>query len=245
MKNLAVLIVFVALSLGECFLPQPDMNCDCCSLNYPKSCDAYCKEMLPRMLCRKPCDKKICCGAEKTPPKFADCCRTEDCGPPPPPPNPCEGINIAKVCCGSGRPNHKCCHLVDVDCPQPSPKPDCYCTMQYDPVCCNGKTYGNACTAGCARAKHCVKGECGATDVCDKINKRKVCCENDYPGEYNKCCKGFRCPKPEPPKCTKWDYKFCCHSKGPRNPQCCAMVDCAPVNPRPCNRKKKWQCAMY
>lgn len=42
-----------------------------------------------------------------------------------------------------------------------NPKPDCMCTLQYDPVCgCNNKTYGNACAAACAGIKSYVKGEC-------------------------------------------------------------------------------------
>ncbi len=40
-------------------------------------------------------------------------------------------------------------------------KPDCVCTLQYDPVCgCNNKTYGNACAAECAGISKYTKGEC-------------------------------------------------------------------------------------
>lgn len=41
------------------------------------------------------------------------------------------------------------------------PKPDCICTMQYEPVCgCDGKTYGNACEAAYASIRVVSKGEC-------------------------------------------------------------------------------------
>jgi hypothetical protein len=46
-------------------------------------------------------------------------------------------------------------------CMATTPDPDCICTMDYTPVCgCDGKTYSNACVAGCHGIKDFKQGEC-------------------------------------------------------------------------------------
>jgi hypothetical protein len=39
-------------------------------------------------------------------------------------------------------------------------KKDCICTMEYNPVCANGVTYGNECLAKCEGITNFTSGEC-------------------------------------------------------------------------------------
>lgn len=74
---------------------------------------------------------------------------------------------------------------------------DCFCTMQYDPVCgTNGFTYGNACMAGCAGVPVAHHGACGTDgDFCGGL-MAKPCAtgyscklDGDWPDAGGVCVK--------------------------------------------------------
>ncbi|HZB12982.1 MAG TPA: hypothetical protein VE467_08145 [Chryseolinea sp.] len=54
-----------------------------------------------------------------------------------------------------------CDESADLEACREDLKADCFCTMQYTPVCgCNNKTYGNACVAGCHGISEFTPGAC-------------------------------------------------------------------------------------
>ena len=86
----------------------------------------------------------------------------------------------------------------------------CMCTMQYDPVCCNGKTYGNSCTAGCQQATACVPGACGAVKKMSLSCGGFENCETFYDGCNNCVCRNgmaactkMMCFRKGPSRCTR------------------------------------------
>eukprot|EP01084_Bolivina_argentea_P300756 518683_1 len=65
----------------------------------------------------------------------------------------------------------------------------CFCTLQFDPVCCDGNTqYSNACDAACQQATGCIRGACRAPHV--------ACCDPELkPGNNGNpfCVEGSAC----------------------------------------------------
>jgi hypothetical protein len=74
---------------------------------------------------------------------------------------------IAAIGCPSGlycqQPVGQCLEVMDgAGTCQPQPE---VCTQQYEPICgCDGKTYGNACTAAGAGVSVAATGECAGVD---------------------------------------------------------------------------------
>lgn len=90
----------------------------------------------------------------------------------------------------------------------------CICTKQYAPVCAISgnvaKTYGNACMAGCAKAKICAKGACQPCPVYRLAKPRPGC---TYIWTWQGCCRKPRLVCKSGCFCTKI-YKPVCARKG-------------------------------
>lgn len=113
----------------------------------------------------------------------------------------------------------------------PTVSAGCICTMIYKPVCgVNGKTYGNACSAGCAKVRVRCKGKCPCKRpcVCTKIY-RPVCGANGK--TYGNACSA-RCAK----------VRMLCRGKCPckKGKPFCTRSRCRKCNAR-CQRAKR-QC---
>eukprot|EP01083_Nonionella_stella_P016166 45210_1 len=116
-------------------------------------------------------------------------------------------------------------------------KDECVCTMEYDPFCCDGTTYDNACQARCrgvdAPKYTCKKGSCESQACACPYVHQPICCnEENYPNsctakcvgiDVEKECKEGACEE-ELCTCTREFDPFCCDEKTYSNP-CEARCD--------------------
>ena len=92
------------------------------------------------------------------------------------------------------------------------PMESCVCTADYNPICCDGKTYSNPCNAECKgiarpakEQEQCSMGECGKLKeeneeeeqkkcACQKIYKPVCCNGTTYSNECMAVCHGIAAP---------------------------------------------------
>jgi hypothetical protein len=113
---------------------------------------------------------------------------------------------------------------------------ECMCTKEYEPYCCNGKTYSNKCLASCVG---CSSGNPGACDDC-------ICTQEYEPYYYNgktysnKClasCVGCSSGKPsvcDDCICTEQYDPYCCNGKTYSNKCHASCAGCSSGTPGLC-----------
>eukprot|EP01083_Nonionella_stella_P289912 986522_1 len=117
---------------------------------------------------------------------------------------------------------------------------DGMCTLEYDPKCCEGITYGNQCAADLACGNYCIDGECcGGTenkqcstdgDIClfeNETDKYGICCTPDINTDLacaNYCIDGECCGGTEDKQCSV-DGDICRYEAvGDESGICCAVI---------------------
>jgi len=99
------------------------------------------------------------------------------------------------------------------------PKP-CACTMDYVPVCCNGQTYSNGCSAFCDDGyTECAPGACEWAESpifidsqSPSLNSQPVCGGFDHCSSYNDGCNECFCDESGMESCTEM---FCTETTDP------------------------------
>eukprot|EP01083_Nonionella_stella_P165678 551796_1 len=95
---------------------------------------------------------------------------------------------------------------------------DCVCTLEDDPVCCNGVTFGNPCAAACEDQNGCVPGECTPDDCVCTADYNPVCCDGI---DYSNAC-GAECDGHNTDECAVGDCESTrCACGFDENPICC------------------------
>ena len=164
MKKKIMFLIIILISLSACTTPDINNNTTtisekpctkeyvpvCCEgVTYPNQCYADNSNA-------QNCKNDLCPEEECVP---NDNLCTEEYNP-----YCCDGIQYSNYCFA----NNACatnCIKGECDLKKGSIDSECNpnglaCTMQYDPVCCDGKTYSNACVAGISCGENCVDGEC-------------------------------------------------------------------------------------